>query len=174
MKKLLLICMMSFGFANLSQAQHQNTKIVIGEDAPELKYDNPDGKPISLKEASKGKYVLIDFWASWCGPCRRVNPDLVKLYDQYSTKKFQNSKKGFTIFSVSLDRNKDSWVKAIASDNLKWEYHVSDLLAWKSEAAAIYGVNYIPQAFLIGPDGKVIAKYNNVLDARKDLDKFLK
>ncbi len=172
-KKLLLAATLSFAFAATSFAQYKNTKIEIGQKAPELNFNNPQDKPMSLLKEAKGKYVLLDFWASWCGPCRKANPGLVKLYNDYKGKKFKDAPKGFTIFSVSLDRNKDAWVNAIKADNLLWPYHISDLKAWKSEAADIYGVSFVPQAFLIGPDGKIIGKYMMAEEAVKDLEKFL-
>ena len=99
----------------------------------------------------RGKVVLIDFWASWCGPCRRENPNVVKLYEKYKDK-------GFEIFSISLDKDKTAWIKAIKDDNLKWTNHVSDLKYWSSEAAKLYGVSSIPSTVLIDKEGRVIAK----------------
>lgn len=122
----------------------------IGAIAPELEFLNPDGQMMKLSSL-RGKYVLIDFWASWCGPCRKENPNVVRMYQKYKDK-------GFEIYSVSLDRDKASWVKAIEADNLSWPNHVSDLKYWQSEGAKIYGVSSIPATFLIGPDGKIIAK----------------
>lgn len=122
----------------------------IGSLAPDLAFQNPDGKILKLSDL-KGKYVLLDFWASWCGPCRRENPHVVKEYEKYKDK-------GFEVFSVSLDRDKNSWIAAIQKDNLKWPNHVSDLKYWSSDAAKIYGVNSIPATFLIDKDGKIIAK----------------
>lgn len=116
--------------------------------APDLVVADRDGNPLALSSL-RGKVVLLDFWASWCGPCRMENPNVVKLYDKYKDK-------GFTIYSVSLDQDKSAWLKAIESDNLKWPNHVSDLKGWQSEAAAVYGVNSIPATFLIDKDGKLI------------------
>jgi thiol-disulfide isomerase/thioredoxin len=124
----------------------------IGTAAPDINLATPDGKMLSLKSA-RGKYVLVDFWASWCGPCRQENPNVVKAYNQ-----FKNKGKGFTVFSVSLDDDKDRWTKAIAADGLVWPNHVSDLKKWNNAAAAAYGVQAIPQSFLLDPNGKIIAK----------------
>lgn len=122
----------------------------IGDLAPDLTFSNPDGKNMSLSSL-KGKVVLLDFWASWCGPCRRENPNVVKAYERFHPK-------GFEIFSVSLDQNKDKWVQAISADKLTWPHHVSDLLGWRSAAAAVYKVNAIPAAFLLDREGRIVAK----------------
>ncbi len=125
-------------------------KTMIGTLAPEIALPNPQGDTLRLSQ-TRGNYVLVDFWASWCRPCRAESPNLVRAYEKYHTK-------GFTIFSVSLDRNKQSWTAAIQSDGLgKW-YHVSDLRGWQSQAARKYGVNSIPSNFLLDPQGRIIAK----------------
>jgi thiol-disulfide isomerase/thioredoxin len=173
-KKTLGICLLAMSVAFSSSAQYENAKIKVGQDAPELAYPSPEGKIISLQEVNKGLYILLDFWASWCGPCRMSNPGLVKMYNKYKDKKFKKAPKGFTVFSVSLDRKEEAWKKAIAADHLSWPYHISDLKSWQSEAAAAYGIQYIPQTFLIGPDGKIIGKYNSAEAAASELEKFLK
>jgi len=130
--------------------------IQVGNKAPELKFKSPDGVEYSLSDL-KGKMVLIDFWASWCSPCRRENPNVVRAYNKYKDKNFKNGN-GFTVYSVSLDRSKDAWVNAIKADGLKWKYHVSDLKHWQSEGARIYHVRGIPTNFLINGDGIIVAK----------------
>ena len=122
-----------------------------GAEAPEINLPTPEGGKLALSSL-RGKYVLIDFWASWCGPCRQENPNVVKAYNQ-----FKDKGKGFTIYSVSLDQDKGKWEKAIAADGLTW-HHVSDLAGWQSVAGAAYGVKAIPQSFLVDPQGKIIAK----------------
>jgi peroxiredoxin len=124
-------------------------KTAIGVVAPDFTMNDPEGKPVQLSSL-RGKVVLIDFWASWCGPCRQENPNVVKLYQKYNGK-------GFQIIGVSLDRNKEEWVKAIKDDQLSW-IHVSDLQFWQNAAARLYSVSQIPQSFLLDKDGKIIAK----------------
>lgn len=131
------------------QQPKQNGNVQIGMKAPELNYPSTSGENIALSSL-KGNIVLIDFWASWCKPCRMENPNVVRLYNEYKDK-------GFTIYSVSLDKDKARWENAIKQDGLVWPNHVSDLKGWQSAAAATYGVNGIPYTVLIDKDGKVIA-----------------
>jgi thiol-disulfide isomerase/thioredoxin len=126
------------------------TATSVGATAPDLAFENPEGKIMKLSDL-RGKVVLLDFWASWCRPCRMENPNVVKMYNKYH-------EKGFDIYSVSLDRDKASWIKAIEADGLVWSNHVSDLGYWQSQAAKIYGISSIPTTFLIGKDGRIIAK----------------
>jgi thiol-disulfide isomerase/thioredoxin len=127
----------------------------VGNVAPDLKFNNPDGKELTLS-SNRGYYVLVDFWASWCGPCRGENPNVVATYKKFKDQKFKGAK-GFKIFSVSLDQNAAAWKGAIASDHLEWPDHISDLKGWSSAAARLYGVNSIPTNFLIDPKGVIIA-----------------
>ncbi len=123
-------------------------KLSVGNEAPDIALQNPEGKIVKLSSL-RGNYVLIDFWASWCRPCRMENPNNVKLYEKYHDK-------GFEIYGVSLDRDKNAWLKAIKDDNLTW-IHVSDLKFWQSEGAKIYNVKAIPHTVLLDKDGKIIA-----------------
>jgi peroxiredoxin len=124
-------------------------KLAVGGDAPDISLPDPDGNLLALSSL-RGKVVLIDFWASWCGPCRKENPNVVALYAKYKDK-------GFEILGVSLDRDREKWIGAIKEDGLVWK-HISDLQFWKSQAAKTYGVSSIPATFLIDKDGKIIAK----------------
>jgi peroxiredoxin len=157
--------------------------VKVGDEAPDISMEGPEGNTYSLSDL-EGKIVLLDFWASWCRPCRMANPHVVKVYDKYKDE-------GFTVFSVSLDglddrtkkklggnedrinqylqQSKQRWIRAIEKDNLKWDYHVSDLKKWDSEAAATYGVRSIPRTFLIDREGKIAA-----VNPRNNLEEELK
>ncbi len=163
--------------------QQRQAKIKVGAIAPDIALPNPEGEIMRLSDL-RGKLVLLDFWASWCRPCRKANPHVVKLYDKYKDQ-------GFTVFSVSLDgiddrtrarlgnnetriqqflkRSKSRWIAAIKQDNLKWDTHVSDLKKWDSKAAAKYGVRAIPRTYLIGRDGKILE-----INPRYNLEEVIK
>ncbi len=128
----------------------QMKAVAIGQKAPDFTMNDADGNPVSLSSKSGSKLLLIDFWAAWCGPCRKENPNVVRVYNEFN-------KKGFDIFGVSLDQKKEDWLKAIADDKLTWT-HVSDLQYWSNAAAKTYAVSAIPANFLLDESGIIIAK----------------
>jgi peroxiredoxin len=126
-------------------------RVAIGQIAPEFTQNDPDGNPIKFSDIySQNELTLLDFWAAWCGPCRRENPNVVAVYNDFKDQ-------GFTVFGVSLDRDKDAWLKAIEDDKLTWK-HVSDLSYWDNAAAKLYAVSGIPHSLLVDKNGKIIAK----------------
>ncbi|MDX9883015.1 MAG: TlpA disulfide reductase family protein [Prolixibacteraceae bacterium] len=139
-------------------------KTAIGSPAPDFTMNDPEGKPVSLS-SFRGKYLLIDFWASWCAPCRQENPNVVRMYNKFKDK-------GFDILGVSLDRDKESWLKGVTDDQLSWT-HVSDLQYWQNEVAVLYGVQSIPHTILLDKDGKIIAKNLRGADLEAKLTSLL-
>jgi thiol-disulfide isomerase/thioredoxin len=150
MKKLLFITLLAFGTYSFMPSYKVP---VIGVKAPELILKNSKGKLVKLSKL-KGKIVLIDFWASWCKPCRNENPNVVEAYNKYKDSKFTNAK-GFDVYSVSLDQDSKAWLKAVKDDNLPWKNHVIDATG---SASTTYGVSGIPAGFLVDGDGKLVAK----------------
>jgi thiol-disulfide isomerase/thioredoxin len=156
-----------FGFSPFVTQQ----PVQQGQKAPDIVLVSPSGKKVKLSKL-KGKMVLVDFWASWCGPCRMENPNVVEAYHKYKDKKFQNAT-GFVVYSVSLDREEAAWKKAITDDKLVWKYH-----GWDKDrvASKAYNVNSIPSGFLIDGEGNIVAQGQELrgLGLHIALDKYLK
>ncbi|HEY4290758.1 MAG TPA: TlpA disulfide reductase family protein [Puia sp.] len=145
--------------------QQEEKKLGEGKMAPDFTALTPDGKSFHLSDL-RGKYVLLDFWASWCGPCRLENPNVVANYQRYK-------EKNFTVVSFSLDENKQAWRSAISADHLDW-YHASDLLGWHSGIVQLYMVPSVPKSFLIDPEGKIIAVDLRGSELTQQLEKIIK
>jgi thiol-disulfide isomerase/thioredoxin len=139
--------------------------IAVGSEAPDIVLQNPSGDTIKLSSL-RGQYVLLDFWASWCGPCRQENPNVVSIYKKYHAK-------GFDIFSVSLDANKEQWLRAIAKDGLVWSHHGCDFGGWQSAPAQAYSIQAIPSTLLLDKSGIVIAKDLRGEELEERLNKLL-
>ncbi len=164
----ILLGLISLSFAFRSE---EVTQVDTGAKAPDIELIGPDGKTVKLSKL-KGKMVLIDFWASWCGPCRHENPNVVEAYNKYKSQKFNNAK-GFEVFSISLDRNEEAWKKAIADDKLTWKNH-----GWDKNGAVsnTYKVYSIPSGFLVDGEGVIVAKGQELrgMGLHLALDKHLK
>ena len=172
MKKIIFACLLILGLGTAFIPRKEISQgIEVNAKAPDIVLVSPQGKTIKLSKL-KGKIVLIDFWASWCGPCRKENPSVVEAYNKYKSMKFKNAS-GFEVYSVSLDKNEDAWKKAIADDKLVWKSH-----GWDKDGAVskIYEVYSIPSGFLVDGEGNIVAKGQELrgIGLHLALDKLLK
>lgn len=152
---------------NMQKEFEKRQALAPGNQAPDFTLNDPDGKPVTLSEVyPENKVTMIDFWASWCGPCRRFNPTLTKIYAKYS-------KKGFGILGVSLDSDKDKWVEAIKKDKLVWQ-HVSDLQYWNSAAGQLFNISSIPQSYFVDSEGKILLASPSEEQIESFLEEYLK
>ena len=152
--------------ADLKERIGKMKKVAVGQTAPDFTQDDPDGNPVTFSDVySKNKYTLVDFWASWCGPCRGENPNVVAVYNEYKDK-------GFGVFGVSLDQDKAAWLKAIEDDHLDWP-QVSDLAYWGNAAAQKYAINSIPSSLLVDQNGKIVAKNKRGDELRATVSELL-
>lgn len=140
-------------------------KVAVGKQAPDFTLNTPDGTPLSLS-SFKGKVLILDFWASWCGPCREESPKMVKIYKKYKNK-------GLEILGVSLDKKKEEWLKAIKEDGLTWN-HVSDLRGWDSSAAKLYSIKGIPHILVIDKNGTIVGKNLSDKELEEKIKEYLK
>jgi len=152
--------------AELKEQIEKMKKVAVGQTAPDFTQNDPEGNPVKFSDVyKKNKYTLVDFWASWCGPCRQENPNVVAVFNDYKDK-------GFGVFGVSLDQDKASWLKAISDDHLNWP-QVSDLAYWNNAAARSYAINSIPSNLLVDQNGKIIAKDKRGKELRATISELL-
>lgn len=168
----ILIVAALYGLFILGKYLYFKPKYETGVTAPAFSFTSLDGKSLNLK-SFEGQYVLLDFWGSWCAPCRKQSPSLVNLYDKFNGKTFKDANQ-FDIISVAIETNEKSWKRAIEKDNLHWSNHFTENKRFKSEIAQLYGVKEIPTKYLINPKGKIVAVNPTFEFIHDFLDKRLK
>jgi len=165
-----LLVVLVLGF--IANYVYRLPKFDDGETAPQFTATLADGSEFALSNL-KGKYVLLDFWGSWCAPCRRENPALVALYNKYSNKQYADAS-GFEIVSVAIETNEKNWSRAIKNDGLHWKNHIAQLDRFKSPIAVQYGVREIPTKYLLGPEGNIISVNQRTAKIAAFLEQHLK
>lgn len=168
MSKILNVALVVLLLGLIGSYIYRMPKFSKSEMAPDFETTIKDGSAFSLKQL-RGDYVLLDFWGSWCGPCRRENPALVGLNQYFSDKKI-NGKHGFHLVSVAIETNEGRWQKAIEKDGLNWPYHIVQLDRFKSPIAQLYGVKEIPTKYLIGPNGDILSVNPTISEIKKILE----
>jgi thiol-disulfide isomerase/thioredoxin len=158
---------------SFAQKKNNLEGIEVGMIAPEIVLPDYSGETICLSD-TRGKIVLINFWASWCSPCRKKSPDLLNIYNDYSLSQFKSGETGFVLFNVSLDRNEDAWTRSIIADKMDKTINVGDMTGWKNSAASSYNIKSIPSNVLIDGEGKVLAINLSIKDLKKKLRKLKK
>lgn len=170
MRTWISILMITAGLSLLSGCENGGG-LINGTELPNMELPDAQGKIINLSDL-RGNLVLVDVWASWCKPCRKQNPNLVKVYNKFKNASFKNAK-GFTVYAISLDSKKEAWLNAIQKDGLPWPYQVSELTGWQSKAVEAYKLSAIPSSFLIDENGMIIGKDLNDIDLSKILENRL-
>ncbi|MCB0663999.1 MAG: TlpA family protein disulfide reductase [Saprospiraceae bacterium] len=153
--RFLLILILGILLFKAGQYIYFKPNYITGEKAPDFSAELINGSTFTLSD-QKGSFVLLDFWGSWCGPCRRENPELVKFYNQYKDADLYNGN-GLVILSIGIEKDKNRWQQAIQADNLRWENHTCDATYFDNQIAQLFGVREIPTKFLLNPDGEIIA-----------------
>jgi thiol-disulfide isomerase/thioredoxin len=169
MKGLFIALLLPLGLLNLASTENSNNEM-LGQSAPTISFYDLDGNPTGT-EKLKGKIVLVDFWASWCAPCRRDHPYLVRAYEKFQRHVFRQAE-GFEILSISLDTDSLRWRKAINNDGLQWNGHHCDLLKWNSPFVSAYQVRHLPSGFLLDGEGKIIAVNPKISELESILDEL--
>lgn len=166
--KHILLLFVSLSIA-MTSCQNTDGRLMNGMQLPDIELPDADGNMISLSSL-QGKMILVDVWASWCTPCRKQNPKIVSIYNKYKNTEFEGAD-GFVVFNISLDSDREAWLKAIKDDKLAWPYHVSELKGWDSKAVETYKIDAVPTSFLIDETGMIIGTDLTTRELEKILQK---